>query len=306
MASIVNRNLYYYDLEAFCYEGSTNTVLKAENSHELINDFFKDLFERQAIGEKFDNFIIKTENDDHLFIIIDKVETEYIEYRIVLSRVDALPFIEENGNLESLGEYIDDGQNIAEITHCVLFTKYGVIGGEFNFAGARPSAISDYIVKLNHEILLVTCRAKLNLDVYSKLIKGEEYSLFDFSVKSNSNAYTKMLSNKSIFSVIREEVPESDTIEVILKKRKTKKNHNKGFICPLNDDEIYDLLVNHKEDISKFLVSQGTYKDRIDLLSDKLVNKITLVKTNNRTIDSKDVYREIIKFFDSTVVKYCL
>ena len=70
-------------------------------------------------------------------------------------------------------------------------------------------------------------------------------------------------------------------------------------------EETKELLSNYREDITRFNVSQNAISDKIDLLSDKFVNKVTLVRTTARTIDSDEMFKEIRKFFDSSVVQYC-
>lgn len=300
--STVNRSLYYYDLYAV-YEDEESKQYK--HSREKIKRFFVDLYEEQKNAEDYASFLKKNRNRDDFFVIVDTVADDYIQFRIVLCRTDALPFIEKNGKLDSLGTYIDADQNIAEVTHCVYFVNYGIMGGEYNFSGARPTSISDYILSYGIDAILVTCRAKLNYDAYSKLIAGEQFSLFDFAVKTNSDAYTKVLSQKSIFSVIQATVPETDTFEIVLRKRKTKKNKYSGFTAPLTEEEIKLLLENHREDIERFSVSQASFNDKIDLLSDKLVHKISMVRTDDRIINSDDMYKEIRNYFNSTVVNYC-
>ena len=304
MGTTIDRNLYYYDLYAM-YHDKENNICKRDDTSELIVNFLEDLYQQQLKSKDFSEFIIQTSKKDDLFVVIDNVEEEYIEYRIVLCRKDALPYIQKAGILESLDKYIDKEHNVAEITHCVFFKKFGVMGAEFNFSGARPSAIAEYIINIEKNIPVVFCTAKLNMDTYSKIIADEEFSLFSFAVKSNSDLYNQMLSKKSIFSVMQKSVPEADVIEVTFKKRKVKKNKNKGFLSPFSLDEIKEVLENYREDIKKFTVSQGTYKDSIDLLTDKLVTKIAAIKTNERTIDSEAMYQEIRKFFNQTVKQCC-
>lgn len=300
--STVDRHLYYYDLYALCQDEKTKKYTRSGN---LVSDFFETLFDIQKGVADYKDFVEQTRNKDNMFIIVDTLEASHIDFRIVLCRTDALPFIEKAGKLEKLGDYIDADQNIAEITHCVFFPEYDIMGAEYNFSGARPTAISDYILKRGIAANLVTCRAKLNYDAYEKLIEGEEYSLFDFSVRTNSDAYNKVLSKKSIFRAIQAEVPETDTFEVVLKKRKTRKNKFSGFTAPLSRGEIKYLLDNYRDDIERFSVSQTTFNNQIDLLSDKLVNKVVMTRTNERTIDSEEMYKEIRRYFDATVVKYC-
>ncbi len=299
----VERNLYYYDLYALCKDEKTKQYIRSKS---LIAEFFKELFNVQKDIDDYKEFVIRTRNRNNVFVIVDAIADSYIEFRIVLCRTDALPFIEKAGKLEKLGDYIDTDQNIAEITHCVFFPAYDIMGAEYNFSGARPTAISDYIRIRNISENLIICRAKLNYDAYEKLIEGEEYSLFDFSVKTNSDVYNKMLSKKSIFKAIQAGVPEVDTFEVVLKKRKTKKNKYTGFTAPLSHKEIKILLDNYRDDIERFSVSQASFSDQIDLLSDKLVTKVVMTRTNERTIDSEEMYKEIRDYFDTTVVNYCM
>ncbi len=232
--STVQRSLYYYDLYALCKNEKTG---KYKRTYKLIKNFMIELKEKQDVATDYSSFLKPTRNSDSFFVIIDTVEKSYIEFKIVLCRNDALPFIEKGGKLESLGDYIDSDQSIAEITHCVYFFEYGVMGAEYNFSGSRPTAIVDYMQQSDVSADVITCRPKLNFDAYSKLIEGEEYSLFDFAVKSDSDAYNNMLSKKSIFKTIRTEIPDSDTIEVILRKRKTKKNKYSGFTAPFTMSE---------------------------------------------------------------------
>lgn len=300
--STVQRSLYYYDLYALCKNKKTN---KYSKSYTIIKVFLDELKEKQEKAENYSEFLKPSKNGDSFFVIVDTVCQNYTEFRIVLCRNDALPFIEKNGQLEKLGDYIDSDQSIAEITHCVYFWEYGIMGAEYNFSGSRPTAIVDYLFQCDTDADLFTCRPKLNFDAYSKLIEGEEYSLFDFAVKSDSDAYNKMLCKKSIFKAIRTEIPDTDIIEVVLRKRKTKKNKYAGFNAPFSMDETKELLEKYRDDIKRFNVSQNALSDKIDLLSDKFVNKVTLVRTTERTIDSKEMYKEIRKFFESSVVQYC-
>lgn len=297
----VQRSLYYYDLHARARNEVTG---RYEDSKKVIDNFFLDLKERQKNISDYSEFLCETRNGDNYFIIVDDITDSCIEYRIVLCRTDALPYIETEGKLEKLGEYIDTNQNIAEITHCIYFRKYGIMGGEYNFSGARPTVIANYMMRRLKEVV-ASCQVKLNYDTYKQLIEEEEFTLFDFAVKTNSDAYNEILSQKSIFNAIQTTVPESDTMEIVLRRRKTKKNRFSGFTLPLDFNEIKELLTNYREDIDKFKVSQGALGNQIDLLSDKLVHKVTLIQTNERTINSSEMYKKIRNYFNETVVGYC-
>lgn len=120
--STVQRSLYYYDLYALNKNDKTG---KYKKSCSVINNFLTDLKEKQDKASDYSDFLKPARNSDSFFVIIDSVENTYIKFRIVLCRNDALPFIEKGGKLESLGDYIDSDQSIAEITHCVYFLNMG-------------------------------------------------------------------------------------------------------------------------------------------------------------------------------------
>jgi hypothetical protein len=300
--SEINRSIYYYDLYTRNKIGDTD---KYDYSSKLIKQFLMNLKEKQDIANDYEAFLKPTRNGNNEFLIVDNINDGHIRFRIVLCKNDALPFIEKKGNLETLGSYIDSDQSIAEITHCIYFYEYGILGAEYNASGARATSIVDYLHQFELTEGLITCRHKLNFDAYTKLIDDEEFTLFDFAVKSNSDAYNNVLANKSIFSSIQKTIPEADTFEVVLKKKKTKKNKFSGFLLPFTKDETKKLLENYREDLVKFKVSQDSITDSIDLLSDKFVNKVTLVRTAERTIDSTDMYSKIQSYFDGSVAQYC-
>lgn len=218
-----------------------------------------------------------------------------------MCRKDALPFVEQDGKLEMLDQYLGANQNIAEITHCIYYPETKIMGAEYNASGARATSVGNYLRVFNSDECLITCRAKYNYEAYNKIIAGEELSLFDFEVRTNSAAYTNVLANKSIFKVFQNTYPESDTFEVVLRKKKTKKNKFAGFASPLDMDEIKDLLQLYKEDIKKFKISQGKSSEKIDLLSDKFMSKVSVVRTSQRIIDSNDIYAKINAYYLSDV-----
>ena len=299
----IKRSLYYYEWFTHSLDQDTNS-LRIDKTSKKIIDFLTDLHDKQLKKDSYKDFMVNTSQGE-VFIIIDDINDKQICFRIVLCRENALPYIEKDGKLEELGSVIADDQNIAEVTHCVFFTDFGILGAEYNSNGARATSVSEYMVKISGTDSLPNCRAKLNYDAYSKLIQDETFTLFDFSVKTNSEAYNKVLSNKSIFSAIQATVPESDTMEVILRRKKKKKNNNLGFSLPVSFEDIKNLLLNHREDIKRFNVSQNGMKDTVDLLADKFVGKVSMTKTTNRTIDSEELYLAITKFFNSDVEKYC-
>lgn len=299
----IKRSLYYYEWLTHSYNRLTDSMC-IDKTSEKITTFLTDIYEKQLNNTNYKDFIVTTLQGDE-FLIVDSKDDKEIRFRIVLCRGNALPYIEKAGELKKLSEVIANDQNIAEVTHCVFFIKYGILGAEFNFNGARATTVAYYMDKVSESYSMPVCRAKLNLDVYSKLIKDESFSLFDFSVRTNSEAYNKVLADKSVFSALQRSAPESDTIEVIIKRRKTLKNNRTGFSLPISFEEIKDLLTNYHADVKRFNVSQGKMDDAVDLLADKFVGRIMLAKTSDRAIDSEEMYRAISNYFLSNVETSC-
>lgn len=300
----IKRSLYYYEWFTHSYNHETNTVCIDKTSRKII-EFLTDLYNKQLKSDSYTDYMVHTSQGDE-FIIIDSKDDKQICFRIALRRDNALPYVEKDGKLEELGSVISEDQNLTEVTHCVFFTEYGILGAEYNNNGARATSVSDYMVKITGTDSLPNCRVKLNYDAYSKLIRDETFTLFDFAVRTNSEAYNRVLSSKSIFQVIQATVPESDTMEVVLRRRKTKKNNQVGFSLPLSFEDIRNLLTNYRDDIKRFNVSQYGMNESIDLLSDKFVGKVSMAKTANRTIDSEAMYISISDYFNSDVEQYCL
>ena len=302
----VKRSLYYYDFSWMVYKKDEDKYKSVKNINTKVKNFFSK-FDISVVGSIEEKYKYKTENEDTVFIITDEINTDTIKFRIVVCKTNALPQVENAGTLEDLEKYIDRKKNIADVTHCVYFRDSNVIGAEFNFSGARVSMLRWYIPRVLHDdgdtenIYSVRVDAKINGDAYAKLKKNEDFSLFELHFKPDSDAYRKVLANTSLFKGVVSSTPDADIIEVTLKKRKTKKGSYTGLGEILTSDQIKELIKYHREDIKKLYVSQGTYSDGIDLLSDKLVSKVDLIKTQQRTIDRNDAYRKIKAFYDEEV-----
>lgn len=301
MSEQIKRSMYYYNMFSLVKDGKTYAMMKSQN---YLYKFFSLLKEEQSKSNDYQDFVESTSRGETI-IYIDRQENNNFYFRIALCRENALPYIEKNGQLESLGSYIGNDQNIAEVTHCVFFSDYCILGVEYNYNGPRCSLIPEYISKRDEDAPVVQCHPKLNYDAYEKLLKDEEYSLFEFAFSPDSKVYTEFLSSKSIFNIFQKATPEADIIEVCIKKRKTKRNEYKGFTLPFQDQEIKKLLDKYRDDIKKFIVSQDKLSEGIDLLSDKFVGKVTLIKTKDRTIDADAMYLEIYKYFELRVKEYC-
>lgn len=254
---------------------------------------------------------VETENGDKLYVIVDGIyddhENEYkhgeIDFRIVLCRNDALPYVESEGVLKFLSDYLPHDFSLAEITHCIIFIDKGVMGAEFNYAGARPSSIAEYLMAISKNIDYAKCIGLINNYAFEKVKSGKEYSYFELSVKNTPHMRKELLKQQGVFSALIHQVVDVDEYAILLKRRITKKK--KGFNAPMTTEEMKKFIMEYRDNIGKFKISQGAYKDAIDLLNDKLVCTSELtVKTENKMIDSGEAYREIQSFYYSDVKTY--
>lgn len=312
----VNRSIYYYDVAAYKNLENNKGMTRIKKQSDVIIKCFEtidklnknlaketDKLKRVQILQKLEQ---NTINGDRIYILVDNIDKDsgIIRFRIILCRLDALPYIEQGGQLTNIGSVIEGDFNIAEITHCVLFTKYGVMGAEFNFNGARPSAISFYLPNFDQKIAHFSCKGKMRKDAFEKLIDNGEYSLFELGVKNSPEMRRILRDDMGMIQAFTQDIPDVDVYEVVLKRRKTSKK--KGFQLPIEIEKMKDFVDNNREQIQKFRVSQGTYKDSIDLLSDKLVCKSEFVLTENRSIDSESIYGLTENYFDDVVVDDCV
>lgn len=301
----VQRNFYYYDI--FLMKHINNKLTKIDNMEETFYDIFKHIINKQRKIEKGiidpDEIAVAIDNGDKIYILVDKNIKGYpIEFRLVLCRADALPLVENNGLLNFLTDYLPKNFTLAEITHCVIFPQYNIMGAEYNFSGARPTAIKPYLPRLFNEIDYVYCANKLDGNVFSKLKKGETFSLFTLSVKNDSAAMTHLMNETSLFRLPFTNISDVDVFEISLKRRKTK-THD-GFESPIPIDDMDNFIREYREDIKSFKVSQGSIqRDKVDLLYDKLVKTSEITKTVNKTVDSEEAYKIIKDFFNTTVKK---
>ena len=296
------RSIYYYNALVYCRD-SEGELKKTNKTSELLKDVFSKIKKMQAQNDA--DIILELKGDNKLFMIVDDNLEDRINFRIVLSRKDSIPFVEKDGKLESLTNYLDEDQNIAEITHGVYFKGYDVFGVEYNYNGARSSAVAQYLERESSAIEYLRLSNILKMNEYLRLHRKKDYSLFDISIRNNSILHNKLMEQTSVFKV-HGDFEDIETYEVILKKKKSKKNGFKGFDFPMSYDLLEDILKNNREDIVKFKVSQDGISDKIDLLADKFVNRVTVVKKSNRAVDSQNMYDCINSYFMSAVSEHCV
>lgn len=301
---IVTRSFYYYDINLFKYK--SKNLVRIDNQEANFYKIFNQIKNIQKAIKKgtasSDKIEVNIDNGDKIYIIVDCIEIDKpIEFRLVLCRADALPLVENKGILNFLTDYLPKNFTLAEITHCVIFPDHCIMGAEYNFSGARATAIRDYLPKISPEIDYVYCANKLDDKVMTKLRKNEKLSLFEISIKNNPETMKKMMNQQSIFRLPFTPINDVDVYQIVLKRKKSKAHP--GFDSPIPIGEIDEFIREYREDIKNFKISQGAIqKDKIDLLSDKLVKKCEMTKTVNKTIVSEDAYNIIKDFFDTTVI----
>ena len=291
MTKSIKRSFYYYDLNLMKHQKDNfnkATLLRVKHQKEEYYAIFEYLKKLQESEEKDDGakLIADMEGGDKLYIIVDEL---------------AMPFIETNGQLSLITDYLNTDFTLAEVTHCVIFPESGIMGAEFNFNGARATAIRWYLPRVYNKIDYVSCKDRLNGDAIKKLAEGETFSLFKLVVQNSEEMLAELAKKKSVFCIAAGGVPaEVDTYEITLKRRKTKRK--RGFDSPIPIDEMEEFIKDNRDFIKSFEVSQGSImKDCINLLEDKLVTTKEFVRSIKKTIDSQKAYEIIVDYYEGTV-----
>lgn len=304
----VKRRFYYYDIDLFTFDNGKNSSVQVADFKNTMISIFTKIKNLKYIEEgpyDSNNLVYRTQNSDFLFVIVDDINDKTIDLRIVLSRKGEFPYIEEDGTLKPLTDFVSALKaGLAEVTHMVIFLEYKVFGGEFNFRGARPSSISYYIPDKAPEVNAVDVQPKINLDVLKKLREDGELSLLEISVKPNSVLYRELIKEENLLEAT-DNLRNIDNISLKLTRRITKKK--RGFKLPFSVEKCKEILTsNERENINKFIIKDRIYSDEIDLLSDRFVFKEEFLPIKNtRTIKKEDAYSVIKTNFYNTVSKYC-
>ena len=278
IADSILRSFYYYDIKSLKKNSDEKLVVEDDQLERFYQAF-------EYISALFSN---------------KEYEKLTIKFRLVLVRMDALPLVQQGGELASLTDYISDEFGLAEITHCVLFPDDGILGAEYNHSGARATAIKEYLPSAVQDIEYIYCVPHLNQDIFKQLVEEKELTLFQLEIKNTPAMKTYIADSQSAFKLLFAGFPDSDTYEITIKRRTGKKK--KGFMSPMSTDEMRDFIRNCDDDINKFRVSQGAIqRDAIDLLGQKVVCKTEVIRTANKHVDRNDAYRIIITFFNEKV-----
>lgn len=309
----IERSIHYFDVllqrlgtgkenSFVSYYNQTDKLLVVFEYFQQLNKELKQVKhtdERKKILEQMEYSL---ETGDKLYVEVDEINKsdKCIKFRLVLCRPDAFPYIEKEGRLEEIVGIVSGDFNIAEVTHCVIFYEEGIMGAEFNFNGARPSAISEYATFKCNKIDRFMCTPCLRGDTFKRISDDRGYTLFQLKVK-NTPAMRVFLRDKMGFigSTI-DRIEDLDTYEVVLKRRAGKRKL--GFPLPFGSKKaMKDFIEKNIEDIEKFEVSQGVYKDPINLLKDKMITRKEFVMTKKKTIDSNSMYEAIINYYQGSI-----
>ena len=290
------RSFYYYDIMPLRKNGDGKYEEEKDQQGILYSAF-------ERVNTMFNNkeqekLIISLDNGERVYIIPDEVSNgNPIKFRLVLVRIDGLPLVEQEGKLISLTDFIENDFGLAEIVHCVIFPKYGILGAEYNISGARVTCLKEYLPKIVQDIEYLYCVPHLRQDVFQQLVDNEGLSLFQLEIKNTPETKKYIYDSRSVFLAPFTKIPDNDTYEVTIKRRKGKAK--KGFQNPMSSNEMKALIENCGDDIKTFKISQGAVRrDAIDLLGQKVVHKTDVTRTANKHVDSSDAYRIIVEYFN--------
>lgn len=306
----VKRSIYFYNLYTYTVDQSDDQKMIVEKNSQRLSTFFTALQDRQhkIQDNNYSDFFINLSSGDQLLVLVDEQHESKVFFRMILSRINALPQIETNGNLKSLGDLIEQNQNIAEVTHCIYYRHYATMGAEFNFSGAYPSKIANYINVMNERSgssYVAECSSKLDDDVFRKLDKDGDFSLFDLSLRNDEHTKAYLQKQRGVVRSMFGTIPDTDTVQVVMKKRKMKKNDYKGFTPPLDIAAMQELVHGYRESVARFNVSQGSISDPINLLSDKYSKRVQVNVDEERTIKAAEMYMHIDQAFIGEVQEFC-
>lgn len=307
MSKKVSRSFYYYDIEIYSRDIVSDSVKPVADFTSVIMDIFDKIKRLEYIDAApygTNTLIYKTRYDDTLFAIVDKI-ADTIDIRFILSRKGALPYVENEGAIRPLADYLPSLQaGLAEVTHMVIFPEYKVVGSEYNYFGPRPSAITYYLTSKVPDIATIRMDPLINKDTLQKLRDDPELSLLSLSVRPNSRLISELIKDENLLRST-DQTLNIDSVDIVLRRRITKKKP--GFRMPLTPERwIKALSSKEKEDFRNFLIKEKDHKEPVDLLADKLVVKETFVPMDNtRTIEKEEAYYTIKKYFNSTIKDYC-
>ena len=104
------RSFYYYDIKAL-KKDSDGKLVEEENQQECFYNVFENI-NALFVNKEYEKLTIGIKNGDRIHVIPDEVKQgSPIKFRLVLVRTEALPLVEQGGELASLTDYINDSSN---------------------------------------------------------------------------------------------------------------------------------------------------------------------------------------------------
>lgn len=304
----VKRKFYFYSVEAG-YLNQSNTVTKYDNIADPFYKLFCDIQKLEYSNTDFSSNYLLYQNmyGDYVYIHIDSINKEKIEFKLMLCRDKLLPFVEENGVLKPIYElFTNKKQKLAEVTHCVLYLEKNVLGMEYNFAGAK---VKDLIIYLEAKakygnVVNIKIDNLVNEDTIEKIQNNGEMSLLHIKVLSGSKAIKQLADADNAFNSLNIASGNIDYVELVLRRGVTKKKP--GFIIQgLTKDVLKEIFKKNKTDFDKFSLRYGRGNDIIDLLNENFVCKRDFIPiSNTKIIEDSDAYDLMNQYYKYEVLSY--
>ncbi len=304
----VKRKFYFYSIEAG-YLNQSNTVVQYENIADPFYKLFCDIQKLKYSNTDFSNNYLLYQNmyGDYVYIHIDRISKEKIEFKLMLCRDKLLPFIEEDGKLKPIYElFTNKKQKLAEVTHCVLYLEKNVLGMEYNFAGAKTKDLIIYLeAKAKYgSVVNIKIDNLVNEDTIEKLQNNGEMSLLHIKVLSGSKAIKQLADADNAFNSLNISKGNIDYVELALRRGVTKKKP--GFIIQgLTRNVLREIFKQNKTDFDKFSVKYGRGNDIIDLLNENFVCKSEFIPiSSTKIIEDSDAYDVMNQYYEHEVLSY--
>jgi len=306
-ARTLKRLFYYYKAKGQYLPNSSNTMKNVDDISKVLKNVFKEIKELEYINGDYSNKSLLYQNDfdENIFIEIDKQDDSSIEFRLLLCRRSLLPFIEDNGELESLSIIMKEYQTLAEITHCIYFAESNIFAIEYNKSGAKAKDLASYIESKTKELDILDIVNLINIDTLKKIKEDKEISSFEFEALKGSKAISELIEADSAMKALNYNIEGLDKVCIKLTAKGTKSNP--GFLLNfMNYSFVSKFMKSNKEDIRKFKVKYGYGAESVDLLSDKFVCKVDngIVTENTKTMDKNMAYSKMREYYNQYVASY--
>lgn len=221
--------------------------------------------------------------------------------RIANIRRSGFPFVESQGNLQSLSIPADSG--LSDHIHVVFFEN-NIVGADYNFYGPRISGLQNYLAaKAADWCHNLSFGALVDPDTAQRLNRYEELRVLELRMRP---ADAEILRNYSrglagAFDAANEFLDEDAQFEVVLRP----KSHSRRGIGREALETVKRMFLNDelRERASRFRVQGinqlGDTENFIDLLSDDLVVRKPMVRQDvrSRTVVAESAYQAIIEAY---------